>query len=66
MRAFMTLKVYDCYRPQRAVDSFIEWAKDPDMSTQPVYYPHYTNKEELFREGYIATKVSISIVIELT
>src|SRR5512138_905639 len=25
----LSLKVYDCYRPQRAVDSFIAWAKDP-------------------------------------
>src|SRR5262245_1855327 len=23
-----SLKVYDCYRPQRAVDSFVRWAED--------------------------------------
>ena len=23
-----TLKVYDCYRPQRSVDAFVKWAKD--------------------------------------
>src|SRR5262245_14827883 len=24
------LKVYDCYRPARAVASFVDWAKEPD------------------------------------
>ncbi len=24
-----TLKVYDCYRPQRAVDQFVRWAANP-------------------------------------
>ena len=23
-----TLKVYDCYRPQRSVDAFVKWGKD--------------------------------------
>src|SRR3954451_8273238 len=25
-----SLKVYDCYRPQRAVDTFVSWAQDLD------------------------------------
>jgi D-alanyl-D-alanine dipeptidase len=25
-----SLLVYDCYRPQRAVDRFVRWAGDPD------------------------------------
>ena len=25
-----TLKVYDCYRPARAVAAFVHWAKEPD------------------------------------
>ena len=28
-----TLKVYDCYRPQRAVDEFVSWARDGTRST---------------------------------
>jgi D-alanyl-D-alanine dipeptidase len=28
VRQGYTLKVYDCYRPQRAVDHFVAWAKD--------------------------------------
>ena len=26
----LTLKVYDCYRPARAVAAFVAWAKQPD------------------------------------
>ncbi len=29
LRQGYSLKVYDCYRPQRAVDHFVRWAKDP-------------------------------------
>ena len=28
LEAGHTLKVYDCYRPQRAVNDFVAWAKD--------------------------------------
>eukprot|EP01127_Copromyxa_protea_P002117 TRINITY_DN12003_c0_g1_i1.p1 TRINITY_DN12003_c0_g1~~TRINITY_DN12003_c0_g1_i1.p1 ORF type:complete len:251 (+),score=38.41 TRINITY_DN12003_c0_g1_i1:139-891(+) len=52
----LRLKVYDCYRPQRAVDNFISWSHNSDMSTQAVYYPHYSTKEDLFANGYIAKK----------
>lgn len=50
------LKIYDCYRPQRAVDHFVRWAKDTkDTDMKDEYYPGI-NKESLFREGYIAIK----------
>lgn len=52
----LRLKVYDCYRPQRAVSSFMAWAQTDDMSTQAVYYPRYATKEELFDKGYISRK----------
>ena len=26
----LSLKVYDCYRPARAVKAFVDWAKHPD------------------------------------
>ena len=36
----LSLLVYDCYRPQRAVDDFVDWvsgtAPEP---TKPAYYP---------------------------
>lgn len=55
-----TLKVYDCYRPQSAVDHFVRWAKDlRDTRMKPIFYPHVA-KRDLFREGYIAWKSSHS------
>ncbi|WP_067499445.1 M15 family metallopeptidase [Actinoplanes sp. TFC3] len=51
-----SLKVYDCYRPQRAVNDFVKWAGDPgDQRMKREFYPK-VNKEVLFEEGYIAEK----------
>ena len=50
------LKVYDGYRPQRAVDHFVRWARDrADTKMKARYYPDVP-KNELFRRGYIATR----------
>ena len=52
----MTLKVFDCYRPQAAVDDFVHWGRDlSDQKTKPAFYPDVP-KEELFQRGYIAEK----------
>ena len=49
-----TLKVYDCYRPQRAVADFVAWANNlADQRMKPEFYPH-VDKTTLFRDGYIA------------
>ncbi|MFJ5179779.1 M15 family metallopeptidase [Streptomyces griseoviridis] len=51
-----TLKVYDCYRPQRAVDHFVRWAEDlDDHAMKGEFYPH-VDKSRLFEDGYIAEK----------
>ncbi|WMX49071.1 M15 family metallopeptidase [Streptomyces roseicoloratus] len=51
-----TLKVYDCYRPQRAVDHFVRWAKDlDDERMKKEFYP-LVDKSRLFADGYIAEK----------
>ncbi|WP_405678950.1 M15 family metallopeptidase [Streptomyces sp. NBC_01511] len=51
-----SLKVYDCYRPQRAVDHFVRWAKDlQDERMKPEFYPQ-VDKSRLFADGYIAEK----------
>lgn len=35
------LKLFDCYRPARAVRHFVRWAEDlPDQRTKPHYYPN--------------------------
>jgi D-alanyl-D-alanine dipeptidase len=51
-----SLKIFDCYRPRRAVDHFVRWAKDlSDQTMKSKYYPSI-DKENLFRDGYIAEK----------
>ena len=52
----MSLKIYDCYRPQRAVDHFVRWARDiSDIRTKKEFYPT-VDKSLLFKDGYIAQK----------
>ncbi|ADJ42479.1 D-alanyl-D-alanine dipeptidase [Amycolatopsis mediterranei S699] len=56
LRQGYTLKVYDCYRPQRAVDHFVRWAKDlADEKMKAEFYPDVA-KDRLFADGYIAEK----------
>jgi zinc D-Ala-D-Ala dipeptidase len=51
-----TLKVYDCYRPQRAVDDFARWAARPgDQRMKDEFYPR-VDKSVLFDQGYIALR----------
>ena len=50
------LKVFDAYRPQRAVDHFVRWGQDlDDQRTKSDFYPDVA-KEDLFEEGYIAAR----------
>ncbi len=52
----LTLKIYDCYRPQRAVNHFVRWAKDiENTKTMREFYPTI-DKRNLFRDGYIDSK----------
>ena len=54
------LKVFDAYRPQRAVDHFVRWGQDlADQRTKPDYYPE-VEKANLFQAGYIARRSSHS------
>ncbi|MGW7822771.1 M15 family metallopeptidase [Streptomyces puniciscabiei] len=56
LRKGYTLKVYDCYRPQRAVNHFVRWAEDlDDQSMKGEFYPN-VDKTRLFADGYIAGK----------
>ena len=48
------IKVFDAYRPARAVKQFVLWGiEDTDNRMKPYFYP-YLNKQDLFAEGYIA------------
>ncbi|MCD8117753.1 MAG: M15 family metallopeptidase [Oscillospiraceae bacterium] len=50
------LKVYDAFRPQRAVDDFCRWGEDEaDQRRKPIHYPNI-EKLKIFDEGYIARK----------
>lgn len=48
------LVIYDAYRPQEAVDYFMEWSIDlTEQSKKSFYYPR-VNKEKVFDLGYVA------------
>ena len=50
-----SLKVYDCYRPHRAVRAFALWARDHKHHSTKDYYPRIA-KTTLFKRGYIAKR----------
>ncbi|NVK26174.1 MAG: M15 family metallopeptidase, partial [Gammaproteobacteria bacterium] len=42
----MRLKIFDCYRPKKAVAHFMSWVKDKnDTSTKAAYYPNLPKQE---------------------
>ncbi|MFA5950028.1 MAG: M15 family metallopeptidase [Hyphomicrobium sp.] len=52
----LSLKVYDCYRPARAVREFREWSRTAgDEAMRSEFFPEH-RKIELFSLGYIATR----------
>lgn len=54
-RSGLGLKVYDCYRPQPAVDHFVRWIYTDDQTMKEAFYPEEP-KNMLFRSGYIARR----------
>jgi D-alanyl-D-alanine dipeptidase len=50
------LLVWDGYRPQRAVDCFLRWSRQPeDGRTKSRHYPNI-GRAEMFEKGYVAVK----------
>ncbi|MBQ6384543.1 MAG: M15 family metallopeptidase [Lachnospiraceae bacterium] len=50
------LKVFDAYRPARAVRQFVLWGiEDLDLRMKPYFYPDL-EKQSLFAQGYIASQ----------
>jgi D-alanyl-D-alanine dipeptidase len=50
------LLLWDGYRPQRAVDRFLQWSKQPeDGRTKPRHYPNI-DRAEMFARGYVSAK----------
>jgi len=61
------LKVYDCYRPKRAVEDFIAWSKIPDeQAMKAEFYPKTNkkdfpaykngNRKEIVKEGFFTQR----------
>ena len=54
------LKIFDAYRPARAVKHFVLWGiEDQDIRMKQYFYPDL-EKQELFMRGYIAKESSHS------
>lgn len=50
------LLLWDGYRPQRAVECFLQWSEQPeDGRTKPRHYPNI-DRAEMFEKGYVAAK----------
>jgi D-alanyl-D-alanine dipeptidase len=50
------LLLWDGYRPQRAVDCFLRWSRQPeDRRTKPRHYPNI-ERAEMVEQGYVAAR----------
>jgi D-alanyl-D-alanine dipeptidase len=52
----LSLIVWDCYRPKRAVEDFLRWSRDPAHSEMKAEFYPRTDKQRLFALGYLATR----------
>jgi D-alanyl-D-alanine dipeptidase len=62
------LKVYDCYRPTRAVRAMAAWSRDGEDTEQNRRFYPALNKRNLFALGYIAgqSRHSTGTTVDLT
>ena len=61
----LSLKIYDCYRPQRAVNHFVRWAKEiENTKTMKEFYPTI-DKRNLFKDGYIDSNPATAAAVRL-
>jgi zinc D-Ala-D-Ala dipeptidase len=63
----LSLKVYDCYRPVRAVKAFMQWVRTPATPGEGRYWPR-TKRGDLVKLGYIASNSihSTGAAVDLT
>ena len=52
----LSLKMFDCYRPERAVADMVAWSRDGKETAAARRYNPVFRKQDLFRLGYIATR----------
>jgi zinc D-Ala-D-Ala dipeptidase len=50
----LSLIVWDCYRPKRAVDDFLQWTRDPARAEMKAEFYPRTDKQKLFALRYLA------------
>ena len=50
----LTLIVFDCYRPARAVKDFVGWVRQ-GKSKDPLWHPN-VRRSDLIKQGYIASR----------
>ena len=64
----LSLKVYDCLRPQRAVRAFVAWSEKPDREGELDSFHPRVRRSQLLSLGYIAKSSSHSrgIAVDLT
>jgi D-alanyl-D-alanine dipeptidase len=55
VRQKLSLKMFDCYRPQRAVADMVAWSKNGTETAAERRYNPAFSKADLFRLGYIAS-----------
>jgi D-alanyl-D-alanine dipeptidase len=63
----LSLKVFDCYRPVRAVRAMVRWVEDKTAVADARHFPR-TQKSALIRQGYIASRSghSTGMTVDLT
>ena len=63
----LSLKVYDCYRPDRAVRAMARWSRSPEDGATRYFYPD-ADKRTLFASGWISPRSAHSsgIAVDLT
>ena len=52
----LSLIVWDCYRPVRAVDDFWRWSRDASRADMKAEFYPRTDKQSLFASGYLAVR----------
>jgi D-alanyl-D-alanine dipeptidase len=52
----LSLKMFDCYRPERAVADMVAWSRDGRETPAGKRYNPAFSKQDLFRLGYIAER----------
>ncbi|MGE0854557.1 MAG: M15 family metallopeptidase [Hyphomicrobiaceae bacterium] len=63
----LSLRVFDCYRPRRAVQAFVRWVGEADDGATRSYHPDVARRS-LVAQGYIGPNSSHSrgIAVDLT